>query len=136
MAGCEKFSFSRRLLICHFLRICAKIRKNKLRPDGAQRGRGVRPVPTKKDDYFIDALASAWSPSQAEKSGWSSQQEQTLARLRTEQEKLAALCEQALDQGRPLNSPEILAQNQVITQMLNDDHLAALRNWLEEEENK
>ena len=90
-------------------------------------------MPTEKDNYFIDSLAGALDPAAETKPFWTEQQQQTFARLRTEQEKLAALCEQALDQGRPLNSPEILAQNQVITRMLNDDHLAALRTMLEEE---
>ena len=90
-------------------------------------------MPTKKDDYFIDSLAGALTEQAPEKPHWTEHQQQTFALLRTEQEKLAALCEQALDQGRPLNSPEILAQNQVITQMLNDGQLAALRAWLDDE---
>lgn len=91
-------------------------------------------MPTEKDDYFIDSLAGALKEPAAENPRWTDRQQQTIALLRTEQEKLAALCEQALDQGRPLNSPEILAQNQVITHMLNDDHLAALRAWLDDDE--
>ena len=134
-AAREKISIRRRLLICHFLGICAKIRKKNERPfRAAAKGRGVRWMPTKKDDYFIDSLAGALTEQAPEKPHWTERQQQTFALLRTEQEKLAALCEQALDQGRPLNSPEILAQNQVITQMLNDGQLAALRAWLDDEQ--